>query len=363
MLETLRQFAQQTLKSSKTDDFVRKKHLEYFLSMAEESYDEQYESQLNWQKKLIEEQDNLKAALDWSFDNATEEFIRLSGSLSWLWITGQDYVGAMEYLEQAISKDTMNSNAHARVVYGLGHILVTFGDIDRANTLIKKSLIIWEGLNKHQEQAAGLAMLGYSYITKVKDIETGFKYSDQALELIKSIGKPGLSNRSLTLLTASLVHSKQFEKAIPYCEELLISSEKLNQPFDMISALHYRSDCALGTKDFKDAERRYGLGIQAAIKWGYTMVAFGDIQGVAFALSGQSRWNKSLKLNGAACEQARTLGITMYGLHEFWDEWIDTYIEGAKKEVGEELARQYEEEGISMGFDKAVEYALDFNKD
>jgi hypothetical protein len=39
------------------------------------------------------------------------------------------------------------------------------------------------------------------------------------------------------------------------------------------------------------------------------------------------------------------------------------YIEGAKKEVGEELAKQYEEEGIAMGFEKAVEYALDFDKD
>jgi hypothetical protein len=48
---------------------------------------------------------------------------------------------------------------------------------------------------------------------------------------------------------------------------------------------------------------------------------------------------------------------------EFWDEWTDTYIEGAKKEVGEELAKRYEAEGTAMGFEKAVEYALDFEKD
>ena len=37
--------------------------------------------------------------------------------------------------------------------------------------------------------------------------------------------------------------------------------------------------------------------------------------------------------------------------------------EKQKKEVGEERARQYEEEGIAMGFEKAVEYAFDFDKD
>ncbi len=87
------------------------------------------------------------------------------------------------------------------------------------------------------------------------------------------------------------------------------------------------------------------------------------MQGVAFALSGQRRWKKSLRLNAASVEKSRTMGVSIYGMLEFWDEWTDTYIEGAKKEVGEELAIQYEEEGIAMGFEKAVEYALDFEKD
>ncbi len=56
-------------------------------------------------------------------------------------------------------------------------------------------------------------------------------------------------------------------------------------------------------------------------------------------------------------------GSNFRGLVKFWDEWHEKYIEGAKKEVGEELARKYEEEGIAMGFEKAVEYALDFDKD
>ena len=57
------------------------------------------------------------------------------------------------------------------------------------------------------------------------------------------------------------------------------------------------------------------------------------------------------------------MGMSIYGLMPFWDDFIDTYIAGAKKEVGEELAKKYEEEGIAMGFEKAVEYALDFEKD
>ena len=37
---------------------------------------------------------------------------------------------------------------------------------------------------------------------------------------------------------------------------------------------------------------------------------------------------------------------------------IEETIGKAKKEVGEERARQYEEEGIAMGFEEIVEYSL-----
>jgi hypothetical protein len=34
-----------------------------------------------------------------------------------------------------------------------------------------------------------------------------------------------------------------------------------------------------------------------------------------------------------------------------------------REKLGEELTMKYEEEGKAMGFDRAVEYALDFEKD
>jgi hypothetical protein len=71
-----------------------------------------------------------------------------------------------------------------------------------------------------------------------------------------------------------------------------------------------------------------GEGIQLARKKQililYDYVAY-DIQGVAFALAGQGRWAKSLRLDAAAREQYNKLGMEVDGLFEFWDEWIATY--------------------------------------
>jgi hypothetical protein len=115
--------------------------------------------------------------------------------------------------------------------------------------------------------------------------------------------------------------------------------------------------------EFKEAEKRYGHAIETAMKYGYVLFAVTDVQGVAFALSGQSRWAKSIKLDAAAGEKYKDLGITLKGMIKFWDEWIETYLASARKQVGEELARKYEEEGKSMGFEAAIQYALDFEKD
>jgi len=93
------------------------------------------------------------------------------------------------------------------------------------------------------------------------------------------------------------------------------------------------------------------------------MYAATDIQGVAFAVAGQGRWGKALRLDAAAREKYAEMGLTIDGMLEFWDEWIETYIEGVKKEVGEEKAQQYQDEGRAMGFEKAVQYAMDFEKD
>ena len=72
---------------------------------------------------------------------------------------------------------------------------------------------------------------------------------------------------------------------------------------------------------------------------------------------------KAIRLDAAARDQLKKMGVEVDGMFGFWDEWIETYIEGARKILGEELTMQYREEGIRLGFEKAVEYALDFDKD
>jgi predicted ATPase len=325
-LMPLHQYSLQKLIEIGEEEKYRDRHLSYYLSMAEQAYKEQFESQLKWLNKLEQEHDNLIAALNWSSAQSIEEFILLSGYLAWFWYLHSHYSLGMDYLEKALLKKTDKSEAYARVSAGLGMISHWSGDSQRAINLFNESLDIWRRYQNHLEEAIVLSLLG-AYAYNIDD-ESGLRYNEKSLEIARKIGNPGLLNHCLVYICQRYVFSKKFDQAKSYLEELLKSSEKLEQPIGIIAAHHFGGDCALGSRNFKEAEKKYSFTITIKLKFGFAAQVCYDIQGVAFSVSGQSRWAKAIRLDAAARKVASQYGVTIDGILELWDEWIDAYIKG-----------------------------------
>jgi hypothetical protein len=83
---------------------------------------------------------------------------------------------------------------------------------------------------------------------------------------------------------------------------------------------------------------------------------------MVYALSGQGRYVKALRILGAVYAKWDEFGLSLQQV-KFWVDWFEEYVNRARKAVGEEKATQYEQEGRQMGFENAVDYALDFEKD
>ena len=361
-LETLRQFALKELQLRNEEEMIRQHHLEYYLKLSEQAHAGQFQSQQKWLNKLEQEHDNLLTALNWSFKESKEKFILLTGYLGWFWYLHAHFILGTHYLEKALTEDTGKSEAYARVLAEIGRIQWYGGDQPRALKIMKESLGILRKHKNLREQAIVLSLLGRS-ASATNDHETSSKYSEEGMHLAKKVGDPGLANSCLADFCQSLICLQRFNQAKPFVEELVITSEKLEQPWEIILSHHFRGDCAQGTEDFINAEKEYGHAVLSAQKFGNTAYVAIDLQGVAFSLSGQLRWAKSIRLEGAARKIYEQLGMVVEGIAEFWDVFIDTYINSAKNEVGEELSLKYLEEGRAMETEKAIEYALDFNKD
>jgi predicted ATPase len=363
-LVPLQQYSFRNLIESREEEKQRKQHLSYYLKIAEQAYEEQFESQPKWLSKLELEGDNLNAALSWSEKYASDTFIRLSGALAWYWRMHSLINLGKNYLEKALSKVVDKNETSARVLLGLAFILRYSKDFSHSRNidLMMESLSIWRQFKNLRDEAWVLSEISEEYDMS-GDFETSMKYSEQSLEIARKVGDPGLINHCLAMICQVYVHSKQYDRGRPLVEELLSSSEKLGHIYGIECAKHFLGDCAQGTMNFKEAERLYARGIETGLKYGWIWLAACDMQGVAFALSGQSRWAKSIRLDTAAREKIKTIGGSLDGLVPFWDEWIETYLKGARIELGEELTRKYEEEGRNMGFEAAIEHALDFEKD
>lgn len=362
LLETLQRYGSKLLVEKGEYEETRKMHLQYFTRIAGQAYREQFESSSLWLPKLRQEHDNLISALNWAEPNFPEGFRLLAGYLAWYWVMASNLSSGKQYLENAISKGFEETEAYARNLHGLAYITFYFKDIETVFRLFNESRSLWQKFKNHFEEAYVLSLMSLS-CNSLKEYKKGLKYSEESLKLARILENSGLIVNSLIYFCIAMVHSKQFKEALPYVEELRTSSEKLNHPLGISGANHLRSDCALGLKEFVEAEKSYGLASQIASKYGITFNSYADLQGVAFALSGQGRWAKSLRINAAAVECFSSIGVEIYGIWPMWDEFIDTYINGAKKEVGEDLVKVYEEEGKTMGFEKALKYALDFSKD
>ena len=361
-LETLRQYGQQKLRTNKEEDTIRSRHLAYYIRVATEAYEEQFESQQKWSFWYDTEQDNIFAALDWAEENSPAQFAELAGLVSWVWRLRSGSQETRNYLEKAREMSKKNQVDYARITRAMGLLTWMSGDLKTGLSQLSESLETWRKLDQSNEIACTLAEYSEPMLHS-GDYENALKFSRDGLDLALQSEKQGLINHCQNYLCVILVHTKQYDQGRPLVEELLAAAEKINQIHVIEGAYHLLGDCTLGMGDYLEGERRYAKGIEVSFGQGNVMYAATDIQGVGFAVAGQGRWAKAIRLDAAAREKYSELGLVIDGMLGFWDEWIESYIERAKKEVGEERARQYINEGKSMGFEKAVEYALDLAKD
>jgi predicted ATPase/DNA-binding SARP family transcriptional activator len=111
LLETGREYAREKLGESGEAGRLRKRHFNFFLRLAEEAEPKLTSAErLSWLERLESEHDNLRAALEWSQDQAgrREAMLRLAGSLYWFWHFGGHVAEGRRGLERVLARSPGN---------------------------------------------------------------------------------------------------------------------------------------------------------------------------------------------------------------------------------------------------------------
>jgi non-specific serine/threonine protein kinase len=359
LLETIRHYAKKKLLESGETDSVRDSHYQYYSSISEQAFLENLERADYWLNRLEIEHDNIIAALEW-VRNDPDKRLHLAGLLGWFWTDHSHYNIGLEYLKGVEIGPSEISLSKARAASRYGWLLTLSGD-PKGLSIVENSIKLLGELKNIREKAKILF-----YFSAAKSMMSDFAAAQNAASEIDKIARE-LKDDYLLLQSRGAkawahICQLQVDSAEPLVEQNLIDATALNANIDKALNLHVHADCALMRKDYKETERRYSVAMKYVLERGDIYQVCREMTGVSLAVSGQGRYGKALRLRGAIDAKYEEFGVSIFPV-KFWMDWIEEYIGGAKKAVGEKAAATYEQEGRHMGFEKAVEYALDFDKD
>ncbi|MFO7671904.1 MAG: helix-turn-helix domain-containing protein [Bacteroidales bacterium] len=364
LLETLREFGTNMRSERNESQKISRKHLEYYSGIAEQAYNERMSRQVFWMDQIRLGHNNIIAALNWAEMNEPERFQRLAANLSWFWGRLNNYSMAIDILENVVASKPMDKETQARLNTGYGSLLFTTAGFRKAVVVLRRGVLLWRELENKKEESLTLANLA-ELVHAMGDIEAAMNYAKQGYELARELNDPSIELHSLIAVITGMVFSKNTQEARPLVRNAIKLSEAQQNLFIITTIHHLMGDCGLIDGKYEEAERDYGLSLEASIKYGDTSYTCMQITSIAMAVAGQGRLEKALRLNAAATRVAvlKELWVPEEIPVAFWKELVIQHLDGSRNKLGKELSDKIEEKGRSMSLDEAAKYALNFEVD
>ena len=252
-LETIRQYAREKLFETEEAAQIRDRHLDYFRTLAERAEIEILNSnQVTWLKRLQDEFDNIRAALEWSQENRVEDGLRL-GSAIWRFCLRCGYTNELvEKLYQLLEypQETMRTLVRAKTLRALS-LLTGAGQGDRIReyALAEECLAIYKELGDPYGEAAGLYALGVVAHFR-PDFKAALALYLQSLALYRSINdKTDICD---VLIVISQV-SRDLTQRQMCLEEALALARERGDAITMAGALDNLGNLAMDLGNFPQA--------------------------------------------------------------------------------------------------------------
>jgi predicted ATPase len=263
MLETIGEFASERLAESVEEDDLRRRHAEFFLSLAKSANLDTDTIDLGQRFEVVlPEQDNLRAAIDWAAESG--DFVlalRIMFALDSFWVANNPQEGArrLAYLVEAAGK--LPLDVHARALRSLGGFIFITGDFERGNELQEQSLEEFRELGDELGVAHVLHRLAV-YAAHTGDHARARALTDESLELHRRQGSPSGEAMALGVF-ADLAHKEQRdEEALRLSLQSAGLAAEVGFTWWQIHYLYFACEMCLNLGRPQEAERwgREGLG-------------------------------------------------------------------------------------------------------
>ena len=228
MLETIREYGLEVLASNGEMENTRREHTHFYLSLAEDAEIEiGGPRQAAWLERLEREHDNLRAALQWTLEQAEieepmegkrsiETALRLGGALRGFWVVHGHLSEGRNFLERAlaigvpIGSTEIKASVHAKALLVAANLAFIQSDYKRAGPLFKESLALYRELEDQPGIAFALSMLGSVAWTQ-GDMAVARTVTEEALAIARQVDD--MERIATSLFILGLISSSQGEYA------------------------------------------------------------------------------------------------------------------------------------------------------
>ncbi|HZS00248.1 MAG TPA: tetratricopeptide repeat protein [Chloroflexota bacterium] len=222
MLETIREYALERLAERSEADTLRRRHVEYYLALAEQAAEYAFgPEQDRWLGRLELEHDNLRAALKWLQTDAADDdtAVRLAGALWPFWYVRGYLSEGRAALNEALARGRPGTAA-ARALNGAAILNWFQGDQGRAVAYVQESLALARASGDQRGLAFSLAIMGEMALFQ-DGPERGTPLLEESARLFRALGdRWGVALASLFLGQAAL-RQDDHERAEALVEESL----------------------------------------------------------------------------------------------------------------------------------------------
>lgn len=302
MLELLREFGLEQLKSSGEHDQIRLWHAKFFLSLAEQA-ESKLESaeQLEWVNRMEQEHANLRAALQWTMrrEEAAEICLRLASTLGLFWEVRGYFSEGRERLSAVLNTGASQEQtlARAQLLARAAELAYRQSDYPATISFAEESLEISRMIGDRRGAASALIKLGNA-VTEAGDYQAASGYLEEALEIWRALDDRHGTARVLISLGWAALRSGDYPLAESRLEEALSISRELGDTRSIGFELSGLGEVALRQGDYHKAtqllEESLELRRQLGNKWGVG-VSLGTLGWVAICEGDWERARERLR--------------------------------------------------------------------
>jgi predicted ATPase/class 3 adenylate cyclase len=270
MLETVREHAFAHLAAEGMLEERLKRHAERFLELALAAEEELTGlNQAHWLKRLESELDNVRAALDWSFESGrVQDALRAVSSLQRFWRAHGHVSEARRWLSLGLDLgDSVPAEVRADALWAAARQATAQSDWEAAVPLLEDALALFREQGRGREVVFALSELGYAALRR-DDPKSAVALCEEALALARELGDPRAISGVLSILAEVSRTQGEHERALALSGEAVGLRRALGDTTLIADSTYHLGVAAFGSGDLERAEQAFEESLSLARELG-----------------------------------------------------------------------------------------------